>query len=171
MGAGPNITFALQNATPYQLLYLMTANAIGETELVNQGGATPDLETDALSVGLLSPNGMPLVELLRTVLGVGANAAFSRWVMLGGGTAPAAASQPGGAPNSFNLARRARCEITPVGSGANLFWAVTGTVDAVTGRPSLTVQVDGTIAGGDDQALLRIHYRHPKYSGLDLGSP
>jgi hypothetical protein len=164
MGALPNVSFALQNATPYQLLYLMTANSIGATTLPNAGGVTPDLETDALSVLALAPEGMPLLELLRTVVTAQAEC---RWLLLGGGTQPASA-QPGGSPNSFNRARRARVEITPTGLGANLFWAVDAVL--VGARAALSVQVDGTIAGGDDLALLRIHYVHPKYSGLDLGS-
>lgn len=165
MGALPNISFALQNATPYQLLYLMTANAIGATTLPNAGGVTPDLETDALSVLALGPNGMPLVELLRTVV---TSDGQCRWLLLGGGTSPISASQPGGSPNSFNRARRARVEITPIGAGADLFWAVNALV--IGARATLEVQVDGIIAGDDDLALLRIHYVHPKYSGLDLGS-
>jgi hypothetical protein len=170
MGQVAAVTFALQNATPYGLLYLMTAGEVGSTDLLNQGAATPDLETDALSVLTLAPNGMPLLELLRTELAVGSNAALARWCLLGGGTQPTSTLQPGGSPNSFNRARRATVEITPIGAGADLFWAVTAIVDPVSGRPALTVQVDGVIAGEDDLALLRIHYDHPKYSGLNLGS-
>lgn len=169
MGQQAAVTFALQNATPYGLLYLMTAVEVGAATLPNNDGATPDLSTDALGVIALVPENLPLFQLLQTQC---ASQAVTRWVMLGGGTQPTAASQPGGSPHSFNRARRAIVEITPIGAGADLFWAVDAILDPTNGlRPALSVQVDGTIAGGDDLALLRIHYDHPKYSGLNLGSP
>lgn len=160
---------ALQNASPHSLLYLLTATAVETATIPNAAGATPDLQTDALTATALSPNGMPLLELIRTALGVGASAAIARWLLLGGGSPAAAANNPVAEPNGFSLARRARCEITPVGAGANLFWAVTASVNGA-GLAQLDIQVDGTIAGEDDLALLRLYWDAPTYTGLDRGS-
>ncbi len=75
MGAGPFVTFALVDATPYRLRYLVTTlGGAGATVLPNAAGATPDLRTDALG----GPR--PILDVVSTPV---ADQAEARQVLMG----------------------------------------------------------------------------------------
>lgn len=75
MGAGPFVTFALVDVTPYRLRYLVTTTGgAGGTVLPNAGGATPDLRTDALG----GPR--PILDVVSTPV---ADQAEARQVLMG----------------------------------------------------------------------------------------
>ena len=154
------ITVALVDATPYRLRYLATQDGVissppvaadGLVTILNDGGATPDLRTDAtVNAG---PSGPALRKLLRVRLdGYGPVAAGA--INQAQARALMNSDDAAGAVLINHNVGRAVTAITP--RTGVIAWATDWNVDAQ-GDPVCEVRsATGTVA----TAYVDIHYRH-----------
>jgi hypothetical protein len=163
------ITFGLVHAAPYRLRYLCYQDgritsppvaANGFATLPNDGGATPDLRTDALTGawtggGAAKFHGSPLNNILRARLlgfapiAAGAITQAQARSLMNSEDAPAA-------PAVLTNLYIGRCVTKIVAMDVALVWAADWNVDGQ-GDPVCEVR-SGTGTAG--YALLDIHYRH-----------
>lgn len=162
------ITLSLRYATPDWLIYLAIQDGVissppvaadGLVTLPNDGGVTPDLQTDILRAKTDPPgaaggvSGLPLQDLIRArldghgPLGPGAlTQAEARALFLSDNTGGILSDQ----------VTRARTWITPRSSEGSVQWAADANVDG-DGDPVIEVRSSVGVAA---DAFLYIHLRH-----------
>jgi hypothetical protein len=159
------ITAILLSATPERLLYQLTRDAVADGNnaltIPNDGGATPDLLTDALT-GLADSSGPgPLLAIIRARLdGYGPIAAGA--LTQAQARALLASDDAGRAVLVSRLIGRCIMRITPRGATAaadmNGYWNVDANVD---GQGDPVVAIAGPSDGASAQlAILEIRFRH-----------
>lgn len=145
------LTATLVESTAYRLRYLLTNTSTTGTTITiaNDGGATPDLQTDLAT----DPSG-PLRAIVRARIdGIGTVAAGTPLTQAQ--ARDILNSDGSGASVGNNSVPRARLEITPRTGVVN--WAVDADVDGQ-GDPVVTVTTEDGTPG--TEAYLDIHVRH-----------
>lgn len=158
------ITATLLSATPLRLLYNLARDGAGGSSLTiaNDGGATPDLLTDAITgaASMAGGGGSPILAIMRARLdGYGPIPAGA--LTQAQARALLMSDDPTRAVLVSNKIGRCVCRITPRGATAaadlNSNWTVDANVDGG-GDPVVVV---GAAAGGSTQnAILEIIFRH-----------
>lgn len=158
------ITFALVEATPDRLMYLCTQDGVissppvdadGQATLPNDGGVTPDLQTDALSVAAQANpdfdiSGIPILGPINANRnGYGPFAAGS----ITTGRA-AALFGPDDSTNLLGNQNVAPCKVDIRPRTGAILWSVVAAVDGQN-DPVLLVQ---SAVGAAATAYLTIHY-------------
>jgi len=156
------ITAWLIDATPYRLRYKCHQDGVissppvaadGLVTIPNQGGATPDLRTDALNGAHTGAGGIPINDIMRVRLwGYGPIAAGA--ITQAQARALCNSDDPGSAVlTNFNVGRCVT-SITPMLPAFS--WAADWNVD-IDGDPVCEVR---SATGTEGWAILDIHFRH-----------